>query len=266
MLALAAMNIAVLVGKTTPIPAGDMLAWRTDFTTAKQEAAADGRPLLVTITAVWCGACRQMQQLTLSESRVARIIQQSYIPVKIDADAEPQLITALGIQAFPTTLLVQADGQVRHRWVGYQGAAEFASELERHATTSSARPAVEAVAPPISALFPTNGTHVAFEGFCLVSLLDANKLRRGDASLTAEYRGQTVCFASDEFRQRFLRNPARFWPVANGNCLVTSNDRHEDSLGDPRAGVRWQGRLWFFADRERQQQFLRSPSRFSRSL
>jgi YHS domain-containing protein len=105
-----------------------------------------------------------------------------------------------------------------------------------------------------------------FDGFCLVSLLEENGLRPGDPKLTAEHHGQTLCFYSEEQRQKFLAEPDRYWPVANGQCLVSSKEGREGGLGDPRAGVIWRGRLWFFSDRESQQRFIAMPYQYSGDL
>jgi YHS domain-containing protein/thiol-disulfide isomerase/thioredoxin len=244
---------------TTPLHAAEGL-WRSDLAAAREEAKQANRPLLVELTATWCGACRQMQQLTLTDARVMRVLETSCIAALVDVDPHPEVVSSDGVTGFPTTLLLDPSGSVRHRWVGYQSAAEFAAELER-LTAGSGRERESF--PAVSALHPSNGTHSAFGGYCLVSLLEDNKLRRGEIGICTDYRGQTVCFASAAHRERFLRNPQRYWPVANGTCLVTSQEDRAEEQGDPRVGVTWRGKLWFFADRDRQQRFLRSPHRFA---
>ncbi|OYW23192.1 MAG: hypothetical protein B7Z55_03790 [Planctomycetales bacterium 12-60-4] len=119
---------------------------------------------------------------------------------------------------------------------------------------------------PVSATAPANTVPVDFSGFCLVSLLDDNKLRRGAETIVAEHNGVRVCFYSAEHRDKFLADPGRYWPVANGNCLVTSRETQQELPGDPRVGVLWKDRLWFFANRERQRQFMESPNRFANGL
>ena len=118
----------------------------------------------------------------------------------------------------------------------------------------------------VSALSLVTSVECGFEGFCLASLLDDNKLRKGTAEFTTEHNGQIVCFHSDEHRQRFLADPARYWPVANGRCLVSSRDGGTVASGDPRVGVIWRGRLWFFSDRETQQRFIQTPYQYADRL
>lgn len=236
--------------------------WSTDYEGALQQAQTQNRPVLATVTAVWCGACRQMQQLTLKESSVAQLASEQFVTVAIDGDRRGDLVSRFGVSAFPTTMVLDANGKVLHRWVGFQGASGFHRELQ---TFAKNLPRVDEF-PAVSALFPSNASPFGFGGFCLSSLLDDNKLRRGVDGYTAEYRGIRVCFYSAEHRDRFLVNPERYWPVNNGLCLVSSRENLQSSPGDPRVGVLWKNRLWFFADRDRQQRFIAAPHRFSGGL
>ncbi|HUQ67875.1 MAG TPA: thioredoxin family protein [Planctomycetaceae bacterium] len=235
-------------------------SWRTDYPQAKQDALTQGKPLLVTITASWCGACRQMDQLTFTDSRVRRLVDERFVAVSVNSDHHPEVVSAFGVSALPTTLVILGSEPVK-RWTGFQEAASFARDLEGLATGGKPQPQDEFA--PVSAIYPSNSHRFGFAGFCLVSLLDNNILRRGEGEFTAEHQGVTVCFHTAEHRDRFVREPQKYWPVANGTCLVTSREQHAHAVGDPRVGVKWRGKLWFFADRTRQQQFMRAPHRFA---
>jgi thiol-disulfide isomerase/thioredoxin len=235
-------------------------SWRSDYPQARTDAQSQGKPLLVTITASWCGACRQMDQLTFTDSRVRRLVDERFVAVSVDSDQHPDVVSAFGISALPTTLVL-VNGDPVKRWVGFQDASSFARDLESFATGD--KPAEKDEFAPVSAIYPSNSNRLGFAGYCLASLLDNNILRRGETEFTAEHLGVTLCFHSAEHRDSFLKDPQKYWPVANGNCLVTSREAHAEEVGDPRVGVLWRGKLWFFADRERQQQFLRAPHRFA---
>lgn len=262
-LAPCAMVLTLVVGGVAflrPV-LGSEVSWGADFEAARTEAAKSHRPLLIEMTATWCGACRQMQQLTLHDARVTRTLEAACVPVLVDVDQNPDVVSTYAVTAFPTTLLLDPSGAVLKRWVGYQPASEFATELERLCAGGGKGGESDRFGA-VSALYPSNSSPRAFGGYCLVSLLEDNKLRRGQLEVAAEYRGQTVCFASREHRERFFRNPERYWPAANGTCVVTRGETKSEEPGDPRVGVTWRGRLWFFADRDRQQRFIRSPNRF----
>ena len=252
------------------------LQWRKNYKQAADEARRRRRPILVKITASWCGPCRQMQQLTFTDERVRRRLRRDFILLELDADEQPDLIAGFHVEAYPTTLVVSSELKIVKRMTGYQSAGDLVSALELVKFTPDVPRDGNDLnqddledsddSGAVSALAAVNTISLGFDGFCLVSLLDENRLRKGDASLTTEHRGQTVCFFSDEQRQKFLANPDRFWPVANGQCLVSSKEGRQAELGDPRVGVIWRGKLWFFSDRETQQRFLAMPNQYGGDL
>ncbi len=251
--------------------------WRSVYADAADEAAAANKPLLIEVTAVWCGACRQMQQLTFSDRRVIQRVESGYVPLVIDADEHPDLVAGFRVASLPTTLVVSPDLKILKRFTGYQSASSLFSELERisqqQVTLSAAvQPAssttvrtlklpLDAV-HPVSASAPANTRIFAFDGFDLVGILDDRKLRRGKPEFTTTFQNQELCFHSEQQLKKFLANPAKYWPVANGKCLVSERDGHDEAVGDPRLGVTWRGRLWLFADREHQQRFIQSPRKY----
>ncbi len=253
----------------TDEPVATRLAWRRSYKQAADEARQRRRPILVKITATWCGPCRQMQQLTFTDERVRRRLRRDFVLLELDADEHPALVAGFRVEAYPTTLVVSPDLKVVKRMTGFQSAGDLVSVLElvrsKDAPAEGADPD-GSNSDAVSALVATNASQRAFDGFCLASLLDDNKLRKGDDQVTAEYKGQTICFHSDEHRRRFLANPERYWPAADGQCLVSSRDTGLAASGDPRVGVVWRGRLWFFSDRETQQRFIQMPHEYARSM
>ena len=233
--------------------------WRTSYRHAAEEAAREGKPLLVRVTASWCGPCRQMKQLTFTDTRVIDLVSSGFVPLIIDADEHPELVAGFRVEAYPTTIVVAPDLTILKRMAGFQSAGDLVSTLT---SLSKSQPAVR---PPnetsgaISALEPSNAIKFGFDGYCLVSLLEESRVRRGSADFVAEHRGQTICFHTDENRSRFLSDPEKYWPVANGQCLVSSREGTLAGQGDPRMAVTWRGRIWLFSDRERQQRFIQMP-------
>ncbi|MBM4074606.1 MAG: DUF255 domain-containing protein, partial [Planctomycetes bacterium] len=258
---------------------GSRLSWRKSYKQASDEARRKKRPILVKITASWCGPCRQMQQLTFTDERVQKQLGQDFVLLEVDADEHPDLVSGFRVEAFPTTLVVSPELKVVKRLTGFQSATDLVKVLESVQTQRSNDQNEKALrrneentagistkekeelseVDTASALAVTNRPSVAFEGFCLVSLLDEGRLRYGNKSITAEYNGQALSFVSENERQKFLADPSRYWPVANGQCLVSSKTGRTGEAGDPRAGVIWRNRLWFFSDRDSQKRFIESP-------
>lgn len=251
----------VLSGTVVSTPAAPTsISWRTDYNKAREEASHGKRPLLVKVGATWCGPCRQMQELTFADSRVARRLSGGFVSVMVDGDVAPDVVSQLGIETFPTTILVAADGKTTTKLVGFQSAESLLTVLDRFSVSVQGNGLqgpddVHAV----SALATTNTTNVAFDGKCLVSLLEDSRIRSGKPEFSVQYRGQTVWFQTSESRGKFLADPERYWPVGNGTCLVSSRDEGRIERGDPRMSVVWRGRLWFFVDSETQKRFIQSP-------
>lgn len=247
------------------------LAWRRSYRQAVEEARRRKRPIIVKVTATWCGPCRQMQQLTFTDERVRRRLRRDFVLLELDADENQELIADFKVETYPTTLVVSPELTIVHRVAGYKSANDMVTVLEMvRYKDAPAEDGDDAESEPASALAIANAnpnaSGPAFDGFCLTSLLDDNKLRRGDAQLTTVYKGQTVCFHTDEHRRRFLADPDRYWPVADGQCLVSSRDGRMAASGDPRVGVIWRGKLWFFSDRETQQRFIQTPHQYAGNL
>ena len=120
--------------------AADQNEWLTDYHEAKSLAKQEGKPLLVAITASWCGPCRQMRQLTFQDDRVKSLVGTKVLAVSVDADREPGVVSALGVTAYPTTYLFGANGELRKTWTGYQSATEFSAELRQMIGGAPAQP------------------------------------------------------------------------------------------------------------------------------
>ena len=238
------------------------ISWQTSYRQAADDSAGNGKPILVRITASWCAPCQQMKQLTFTDSRVVDLVRANFVPLLIDADEHPDLVSGFRVEAYPTTLIVAPDLTILKRLAGYQSADSLTTTL---LTLSQALP--EKTGDGIvSALDPANAVKFAFDGYCLVSLLEETRVRKGSSEFVAEHRGQTICFETAERRQKFLKDPEKYWPVANGQCLVSSREGSRAGKGDPRMAVTWRGRIWMFSDRERQRRFIQTPSYYANEM
>jgi protein disulfide-isomerase len=115
------------------------IAWTTDVRAAWQTAQAANRPLLLFVTSSHCAYCRKMQSDTLSTPAVARRVQDSYVPVMVNADSSAGLAAQLKISGVPTTLLVLPDGRIAERVYGYVSAARLQTKLDSVVRQSQAR-------------------------------------------------------------------------------------------------------------------------------
>jgi uncharacterized protein YyaL (SSP411 family) len=88
------------------------IAWRHWCPEAFQEAAASDRPVLLCLTAVWCRACHELDETTLSDERVIRLANERLVPIRVDADRNPHIQDRYIAGGWPTVALLTPTGEV----------------------------------------------------------------------------------------------------------------------------------------------------------
>jgi thiol-disulfide isomerase/thioredoxin len=143
------------------------IAWHKDLRRASREAVAGRRPMLVVVGARWCGPCRKMHSETFPSPAVASRVNSQFIPVLLDADEQPDDVRKLGVEAFPTVLVVSPEQKVIGRFTGFQSAAQLATRLASYQPAPSP-PAQFRPAPqrprPYRALPPAPAPSLSFPG------------------------------------------------------------------------------------------------------
>src|SRR5271157_1018514 len=93
--------------------------WREWNGAAFALAQAEDKPILLDIGAVWCHWCHVMDRESYENAEVARIINDAFIPVKVDRDERPDIdaryqvaVSALtGQGGWPLTAFLTPDGK-----------------------------------------------------------------------------------------------------------------------------------------------------------
>jgi thiol:disulfide interchange protein len=115
------------------------IRWRSSYYDAAQEATRTNKPMLMQITATWCGACQNMLSSTLSDGTVVEQVNATFIPFRIDADRHAELVEQLQVQSLPTTIVIDPDLTILSRLAGFRGSASFADALVEAARRHSSR-------------------------------------------------------------------------------------------------------------------------------
>jgi thioredoxin len=82
-------------------------------------------PVLVDVTAPWCGPCRQMEPV-LEEMAGESV--GDLLVTRLDVDEHPDIVRRLNVMSFPT-FLVFVDGEERGRVVGARGKGRLREDL-----------------------------------------------------------------------------------------------------------------------------------------
>jgi len=115
--------ISMIVGSLAvraEIPAG----WSTNFAATMASAEAAQQPVLVFFTAGWCGPCKLMARLTLTDPTIVAAIS-SVEHVAIDIDEHPDLATKHHVNAVPTFMMLLTADDELIRATGFQPVADF---------------------------------------------------------------------------------------------------------------------------------------------
>ena len=69
--------------------------------------------------------------MTFRDPGVIKQLNEQFIPLKIDAEREPELVQILQIQKYPTLVLAAPDGTILESHEGFVEVAHFSQQLNR---------------------------------------------------------------------------------------------------------------------------------------
>ncbi|MEA1931197.1 MAG: DUF255 domain-containing protein [Euryarchaeota archaeon] len=86
--------------------------WRSWGQEAFAEAERTATPILLSLSATWCGACHEMDARTYAEPRIAANINDSFVPIRVDVDRHPRVRERYNMGGFPTTAFLTPQGHL----------------------------------------------------------------------------------------------------------------------------------------------------------
>src|SRR5206468_7543564 len=128
--------------------------WRRDYNAARKEAEAKKLPLVIDFGTDHCMWCDRLDQSTFRDPVVIGLMNERFIPLKINADREPTLAQMLQITSYPTIVIGGPDGTIIGTVVGYKEATEFHGILQRALASNAASTATAAAPAPVAAPQP----------------------------------------------------------------------------------------------------------------
>jgi thioredoxin 1 len=121
--------------KTIDTTAANSISWSSTATLAeaKQSAREAGKPICVDLSAVWCGYCKKMKKNVYTDAAVAQAMNAGYIPLALDGEKSEgaELVSKLGVNGFPTLLILDAQGSVLKRNTGYLNTTQLLDFLKK---------------------------------------------------------------------------------------------------------------------------------------
>ena len=138
----AASGTTMAPATVKPVVASGPVAWHGTLDEGLAAAGVSGKKVMIFVYASWCPWCRRFDAEVYPAPEVQAALAAHFEPVRLDGeDAESkityqgqvytyqQFAQALGMQGYPTTAFMTADGQYLTRLPGFAPAAEFSRVL-----------------------------------------------------------------------------------------------------------------------------------------
>jgi len=88
------------------------IKWRSWTQAAFDEAKVLDKPILLSISAVWCHWCHVMDETTYSNDRVIDLVNSEYLPIRVDNDVRPDINQRYNMGGWPTTAFLTSSGDI----------------------------------------------------------------------------------------------------------------------------------------------------------
>src|SRR3989338_4223210 len=77
-----------------------------------EQAKGEGKPVLLDIYGVWCHWCHVIDQTTYLDPDVIRIVNDKFVPVRVDTDKRPDVNKRYNQGGWPSTVFLAPNGQI----------------------------------------------------------------------------------------------------------------------------------------------------------
>jgi len=88
------------------------IVWHEWSEEAFRKAKELKRAVLLDISAVWCHWCHVMDETSYSDEEVIRIVNSSFVAIRVDTDQRPDINRRYNVGGWPTTVFLTPDGDV----------------------------------------------------------------------------------------------------------------------------------------------------------
>lgn len=102
------------------------------FEEALALAEKENKLVFLDAYAVWCGPCKMMDRTTFRSEKVGRLFNKNFINIKIDMEKGegPALARKYQVTAYPTFFVLNPDGKMVKRIIGYMGEDQLIGQVQ----------------------------------------------------------------------------------------------------------------------------------------
>lgn len=88
------------------------VAWLDWTREAFARAEAEQKPILLSIGASWCSSCHEMDRTSYADPAIAALINERFVPIRVDADRRPDITERYSLGGWPTTAFLTPSGEI----------------------------------------------------------------------------------------------------------------------------------------------------------
>lgn len=88
------------------------VAWLPWSAEAFARARRERKPVLLSVTTAWSQSCYEMDRTSYADPSIAFLINDAFIPVRVDADRRPDISERYNLGGWPTTAFLTPEGEV----------------------------------------------------------------------------------------------------------------------------------------------------------
>src|SRR6516164_1400730 len=95
---------------------GQQIVWQKWSDDIFSKAKNSNRYILLDLEAIWCHWCHIMDEKTYKDPAIIRLVNERFIPVKVDQDSRPDLSYRYDDYGWPATVIFDPTGKERAIW------------------------------------------------------------------------------------------------------------------------------------------------------
>lgn len=121
---------SLLLGATALISPAQTEFRHISFDEGLAAAKQEGKLVFIDFFTTWCGPCKMMSAKTFPQKEVGDFMNAKFIPMKMDAENEGlELAKKFGVKAYPTYVVIDADGKEVAKFSGYMDGPKFIDKV-----------------------------------------------------------------------------------------------------------------------------------------
>ena len=113
--------------ETPPVKSESIVFIENAFSTAVKKAKAEHKYIFVDAYTTWCGPCKQLKNITFRDSEAADFFNKNFVNLSVDMEKGDgiDLASKWDVLAYPTLLVIDANGKILLRSIGYVDAKQL---------------------------------------------------------------------------------------------------------------------------------------------